>query len=81
MALIKEKLSKASPSLMDAVVVNCISRFTTHDKAKDIEDFFVANPLPSSARRISQTVELIRSSASLLDQINKSKLVDASFWK
>jgi puromycin-sensitive aminopeptidase len=81
MALIKEKLNKASPSLMDAVIVNCINRFCTYEKADEIEAFFAANPLPSSERRISQTIELIRSAASLLGRIMSSRLIDPAFWK
>lgn len=37
LGLIKEKLSKASPSLMDAVIVNCINRFCTFERAAEIE--------------------------------------------
>ena len=65
---------------MDAVIVNCINRFSTNEKATEIETFFKQNPLPQSERRISQTVELIRSNAALLDRIKASKLIEALFW-
>ena len=78
--LIKEMLSKASPSLMDATIVNSINRFCTLDRADDIEAFFIANPLPSSARRISQSIEQIKSNDALLKIIKKSKLNTTIFW-
>jgi len=79
-ALLKAKLAKASPSLMDAVIVNCTSRFCTADKAAEMEEFFKTHPLPSSARRISQSVELIRTNAAFLTHISKSRLLDPSFF-
>ena len=65
---------------MDAVIVNCINRFLTREKADEIEQFFAANPLPNSQRRISQSLELMRSSAGLLERIKTSKLTNATFW-
>lgn len=65
---------------MDAVIVNCISRYATAEKANEIEDFFKANPLPSSARRISQSLENMRASAKMLGAIAHSKLAEESFW-
>lgn len=65
---IKNKLSKASPSLMDAVIVYSISKFCTNERATEIEDFFINNPLPQSARRISQTIESMRANALLKDR-------------
>ena len=44
-------LAKASPSLMDAVILNSVNRFCTEEKAAEIEQFFKENPLPSSERR------------------------------
>jgi len=78
---IKSMLAKASPSLMDAVIVNCINRFCTVERANEIEKFFEANPLPSSARRISQSVEMIRSNSNLLANIKKSSLSTDGYWK
>ena len=42
---LKEKLAKASPSLMDASIMNSCSRFVTMEKASEIEDFFNTYPL------------------------------------
>ena len=78
---IKSMLAKASPSLMDAVIVNCINRFCTAEKANEIEKYFEANPLPSSARRISQSVEMIRSNSNLLASIKSSALSTDGYWK
>ena len=36
------------------------NRFCTAERAKEIEEFFEKNPLPSSQRRISQSVEVMR---------------------
>jgi len=80
-ATIKEMLSKASPSLMDAVIVNCISRFCTAARADEVEAYFVANPLPSSARRISQSIEVMRTNGKMMDMIARSKLASAEYWK
>lgn len=71
---IKGMLAKASPSLMDAVIVYSISRFCTNERADEIEAFFKENPLPSSERKISQSIENMRSNAQLLQRIKESKL-------
>lgn len=71
---IKSMLSKASPSLMDAAIVYSVSGYCTNDKANEIEGFFQSHPLPASARRISQTVEGIRTSAIFLAAILASDL-------
>ena len=66
---VKAFLAKASPSLMDAVIVYSVAGFATEDKAAEIEAFFQAHPLPSSARKISQTLEGIRTNAKFLRAI------------
>lgn len=80
LGLIRDMLAKASPSLMDTVIVSCISRFSTKAKADEIEAFFAANPLPKSARRIEQTVEAIRNNGTMVELVKQSRLVEASFW-
>ena len=60
---------------MDAVIVYSVSTFITNERANEIESFFQANPLPNSSRRISQTLEQIRSNAKLLASISGAKLV------
>jgi puromycin-sensitive aminopeptidase len=72
--------AKASPSLMAAMVVSSIGRFCTAERAAEIEAFFAAHPLPSSARRISQALENMRSNSAMLDAIGRSKLVDPAYW-
>ena len=53
----------------------------TKKRANEIEKFFEANPLPSSARRISQSVEMIRSNSNLLANIKKSSLSTDGYWR
>lgn len=65
---------------MDAVIVNCTNRFCTFEKANEVESFFTTHPLPSSCRRIEQSLEIIRSAAAFLERIKISKLVDKAFW-
>jgi len=79
-ALIKSMLAKAAPSLMDAVIINCVSRFCTEERANEIEAFFQQNPMPSSERRISQLLENMRTSGKMLQSMKSSKLADAAFW-
>eukprot|EP00349_Pseudokeronopsis_sp_Brazil_P003492 CAMPEP_0202971974 /NCGR_PEP_ID=MMETSP1396-20130829/32169_1 /ASSEMBLY_ACC=CAM_ASM_000872 /TAXON_ID= /ORGANISM="Pseudokeronopsis sp., Strain Brazil" /LENGTH=881 /DNA_ID=CAMNT_0049701907 /DNA_START=22 /DNA_END=2667 /DNA_ORIENTATION=+ len=77
---IKAKLAKAAPSLMDAVIVNSVSRFCTEEKAAEIEGFFQTHPLPSSERRISQTLENMRANGKMLNAIRTSRLAEENFW-
>lgn len=72
--------AKASPSLMAAMIVSSISHFCTTDKANEIEKFFEINPLPSCARRISQSLENMRANAAMLNSIKTSKLSIPNFW-
>ena len=72
---IKDKTMKGSAFLIDAVFVQSVSKFITIEKANEIEKFFQKNPLPESSRRITQTIEQIRSNAKLYDIIIKSNLV------
>ena len=78
---IKAKLSKASPSLMDAVIGNSVSRFCTKKRAEEIETFFKAYPLPSSERRISQIVESIRTNGAMLEIVAASPIAEPGFWR
>ena len=79
-ALIKDKLSKASPSLMNAAIAYSCNRFCTHEKADEIDAFFKANPLPQSSRVISQVLEGMRTNASLLKIVEASELSSEGFW-
>jgi len=78
--LYKSKLAKASPSLMDAVIVNSVGVFCTIEHAQEIENYFDANPIPKSSRRISQLIESIRNSGVMLNKLKESELVNPSFW-
>lgn len=74
-------VGKGSPSLMDACVVSCAGAFCSKEKADEIEAFFKENPLPKSARKISQLIESMRTNAAFLEMLQKSELGNASFWE
>lgn len=76
----RQKLATASPSLMDAVIVYSCGSFASEEKASEIEAFFAANPLPSSARKIAQTLERIRINARFVDRL-KSEIGSNAFWR
>jgi puromycin-sensitive aminopeptidase len=78
--LLKSKLAKAVPALMDAVIVNSAGVFCTIEHAQEIEDYFNANPIPKSSRRITQLIESIRNSGAMLNKLKESELVNPSFW-
>lgn len=77
---IKGMLGKANPSLMDACIVMCAGGFCSHEKADEIEAFFEKNPLPSSTRKIAQTLESMRANAKFMDILEASPLSESSFW-
>jgi aminopeptidase N len=79
-AFIKDKLSKASGSLMDATIGSSVIRFCTLEQADEIEAFFKANPVKSSERRVTQILEGIRSNGAMLKRILASDLIKPSFW-
>lgn len=79
--VIKAKLAKAGSSLMDAAIVCLVCRFCTDAQAQDIENFFATHPVPSSSRKISQTVESIRNSGAMLKKISASQLAQPTFWQ
>jgi len=79
-SFIKDKLAKAVPALMDAVIVNSVSRFCTSARADEIEAFFKQNPVPTSERRISQTLERMRSTSQMLDNLLASPLASPEYW-
>lgn len=78
--VIKGMIGKGSSSLMDACVVNCAGGFCSESKADEINAFFEANPLPSSARKIAQCVEGMRTNAKFFDRLRISALSTESFW-
>lgn len=76
----KQKLAKASPSLMDAVIVNVTNRFVSEERAAEIETFFAAHPLPQSSRRIAQCLENMRANAKMLRSLEGSPVLQISYW-
>lgn len=78
--LMKKMIGKASPSLMDACIVLCCGSFCTNEKADEIESFFKSNPMPQSARKISQMIESMRANASFLSKLEASECSNETFW-
>ena len=78
---LNDMIGKGSPSLMDACIVSCAGAFCSKEKADEIEGFFKENPLPKSARKISQLIESMRTNAAFLHMLQKSELSNPSFWK
>ena len=78
---IKEKIKKASPSIMDAVIGFSVSKFCTTAHADELESFFKEHPVPNSQRRIEQIIETCRTNGLMVEKIMKSKLSTASFWQ
>jgi UDP-glucose 4-epimerase len=78
--LIRSMLSKASPSLMDAVIINSCGGFSTLERAAELEAFFQENPFPSSKRRIENMLENMRNAGAMLVKVKQSPLVEDSFW-
>lgn len=79
--LIKSKIEKASPSLMDACIISCAGSFCSEEKAKEIEAFFESHPLPQNARKIKQTIENMRANAKFFAALQASELSKPEFWK
>lgn len=63
-------------SLLGRIVDNSASGFTSEEDAKDFEQFFSENSLPSIARSIEQTLERIRSNKDWLEYSKE----DAAKW-
>lgn len=78
---IQGMIGKGSPSLMDACFVSCAGAFCSAEKANEIDAFFKEHPLPSSARKISQTTENMRANAKFLEMLQASPLSGEDFWK
>ena len=73
-------IGKASPSLMDAVIVSCSGGYCSNEKADEIEEFFKTNPVPKSSRKITQTLENMRANAKFMGVLQSSELSKAEFW-
>jgi len=70
----------ASPSIMDAVILNSIGGFCSAQKADEIEAFFEKNPLPLNKRKTSQLVEEVRTSAKFSERAVATDLATEKFW-
>jgi puromycin-sensitive aminopeptidase len=77
---IKAMLSKASPSLMDAMIVNCCGGFADAARADEIEKFFQEHPLPNNARKLSQLLESLRINGRFMEKIMLSPLAKEEGW-
>lgn len=73
-------LSKASPSLMNAVILNCCGHFADSTKIDEVDAFFSKNQLPLSSRRISQMIEGMRSNAAFSASMASGEISSAAFW-
>jgi len=78
--VIKSKLAKASPSLMDAVIIMALCRHCTLEQAAEVREFFSQNPIPSSERKIGQTVEAMTNTGAMLERIKASPLASPETW-
>jgi len=65
---------------MDAAIVFSLTRHCTEAHADEIEQFFAAHPIPSSARKIAQSVETIRSTGAMLKRLAASRLAESALW-
>jgi puromycin-sensitive aminopeptidase len=63
------------------MVVACTSHLCSLDKAKDVREFFDANPVPNAERKINQAVEKIVMNAKFADHIRKSSICSQEYWK
>ena len=77
---IQDMVGTANSSLMDAAIVSCAGGFCSEEKANDIEEFFKANPVPRSSRKIQQMLESIRANAKFLAILQSSDLAKDTFW-
>ncbi|CAB1114462.1 unnamed protein product [Ectocarpus sp. CCAP 1310/34] len=78
---IKGMLAKASPSLMDAVILYCCGGFTEEDRMEEVKAFFEANPVPNSARKLSQMLESMAINVRFFKTIAASPLATEAFWE
>ena len=65
---------------MDAVIITALCRHCTLSHAQEVEAFFAAHPVPSSQRKIAQTLEAIRNSGAFLGRLQSSPLALPTTW-
>ncbi|CAN0362558.1 unnamed protein product [Ascophyllum nodosum] len=78
---IKAMLAKASPSLMNAVIISCCGGFTDDEKMKEVKKFFEDHPMPSNKRKLSQMLESMAINVAFFETIKASPLSEKSFWE
>lgn len=77
---LSDMVAKASPSLMDAVIVMCSGGFCSEKKADEIESFFKDHPFPKNERKIAQMTENMRANGKFLATLQASGLGQPDFW-
>jgi hypothetical protein len=77
---LSKMVEKASPSLMDAVIVMCSGGFCSEQKADEITAFFQEHPFPKNSRKIAQMTENMRANGKFLATLQASDLSKADFW-
>lgn len=77
---IKERIAKASGSLLQSVVGICCPG-VTEERALDVEAFFADKQEPSIRRTLKQVVERTRVDARFLGRIVGSEIESEAFWK
>eukprot|EP00933_Yihiella_yeosuensis_P012781 TRINITY_DN12192_c0_g1_i1.p1 TRINITY_DN12192_c0_g1~~TRINITY_DN12192_c0_g1_i1.p1 ORF type:complete len:859 (+),score=193.67 TRINITY_DN12192_c0_g1_i1:309-2579(+) len=71
----------ASPSIMDSVIIYATRGYCSEEKAKEIEDFFEAHPLPLCKRTISQELENLRIQAKFLSRALATEIAKPQFFE
>lgn len=77
---LRAKLSAASPSLMDAVIVYCCGGWSDPEMINKIEAFFKEHPLPQNDRKINQMLESMRINAEFGSFVLSSDVKSDTFW-
>jgi len=75
-----EKKAGNAMGIMNHLVSICGGRFVTKEKAKEVEDFFEAHPVPLATRKISQMLENMRINSDYLERMQGGKLGDDGFF-
>ena len=65
---------------MDATIAFSVANFCTLEQTNEVELYFQENPVQSSARRIQQLLENMRTNGLLLNKLLSSSLVKQAYW-
>eukprot|EP00755_Sulcionema_specki_P011443 Sspe_Gene.7689::Locus_2603_Transcript_1_1_Confidence_1.000_Length_2682::g.7689::m.7689/K08776/NPEPPS; puromycin-sensitive aminopeptidase len=77
---LQEILQRVSTSSRPCIIDATGLGFLTHDKAKEVEDYWKAAKLEHVDMSIAQAAEGIRTRAAFASRVAASKLVTAEFW-